>query len=132
MLFQAVASKQFKAMPKFQRDEIVSRMKTVIKVVNYDLDKMCLVSKTITDKNYGELVVFVPKDPLLEDVLQENEDENVRQHLIEYKSSRNDGKIEAKEELLRLLAVPVEGITKDKKIRGLNNRLFNNVDFFVK
>ena len=90
---------------------------------------MNLTRKAIETEEFGTVMIIIPKDELLENVLQKPEFKDVRDYLIEYRSSYNDGNVKAKEELLKLLATHIEGITKQSKYREKNKRLFDDADF---
>jgi len=101
----------------------------ILKIINYDLDKMNLGQKSIEIDKMGKIVIIIPKDELLDQILKDNKDINVNDYLIEYKSSHNDGNVKRKEELLRLLSNHIEGITKDKNLKVVYKRLYENTDF---
>ena len=117
------------ALPYYHNQAIDSTIATIIKIINYDLDKMNLTRESINKEEFGKVIIIIPKDELLESVLSNSKNQDVKEYLIEYKSSHNDGNVKAKEEILKLLATHVEGITKQKKYYDLNKRLFDDADF---
>ena len=117
------------ALPRNHNQEIDKTIASIIKIINYDLDKMSLTKEAIKTEEFGTVIIIIPKDELLENVLQKPKFKDVRDYLIEYKSSHNDGNVKAKEELLKLMATHVEGITKQAKYRDKNKRLFDDTDF---
>lgn len=129
---EALTSLLLQFFDRFSRNrnqEIDKAVNSITKIINYDLDKMNLTKEVIKTEEFGEIIIIIPKDELLENLLQKPKFKDVRDYLIEYRSSHNDGNLKTKEELLKLLATHVEGITKQKKYRDLNERLFRDVDF---
>ena len=119
----------FLHLPRSHNRDIDETVNSINKVIDYDLNKLSLTKKSIETEEFGKIITIIPKDELLENVLQEIKAEDVKEYLIEYRSSHNDGNVKAKEEILKLLATHVEGITKQKKYRDLNERLFKDADF---
>ena len=103
----------------------------VIRVIDYDLRKLNLTKKKIEHNEFGNIIVIIPNDELLEKTLEDISDRNIQDYLIEYSSSRCDGNIQRKEELLILMQKYVEGFTKNKDLsyKEFHKELFSNVDY---
>lgn len=125
----SVLSQFIRVLPENHNPEIDNAISSISKVISYDLDKMNLTKKSIELEEFGTIIIIIPKDELVENILQNSGNKDVRDYLIEYKSSHNDGNVKTKEELLKLLSTHVEGITKQSKYRKRNERLFIDTDF---
>ena len=88
---------------------------------------MNLVPKEIQTE-IGVVTTFIPNDSLLEKTLEEVNDENIERYLIEYSSSRTNGNVNKKTEILKLLSSTVEGITKVERFRNKYKQLCRNTD----
>lgn len=114
------------SLPYLAFDEAVDN---VNKLIKYDLNKLGLKIEKIEDEQMGTLAIIIPKDVLLDCVLNSVEEKNIQHHLIEFMSSHSEGDIKRKEEILILLSKYVEGITKDNDLKIVYNRLYDNTDF---
>ena len=103
--------------------------KYAIKVIDYDLNKLSLKYEFI-DTDAGKVAMIIPKDILLETVL-DHADDDLSANLIRYKSLKMEGNVIGKEEILLSLSKAVEPILKDESLKSINERLFKDVGFML-
>ena len=117
-----------KRRPNVKDVEWINRqISSIERIVKTNANKLNLVAKEI-ETDIGTVTTFIPNDAMLEKTLEEIEDSNIQNYLIEYASSRTNGNIKRKEELLKLLATTVEGITKQDKFKNKFKQLCSNAD----
>lgn len=109
--------------------QVNNSFKCAIKVIDYDLNKLSLKYEFI-DTDAGKVVMIIPKDILLETVL-DHADDDLSAKLIRYKSSKMEGDVAGKEEILLSLNKTVEPILKDESLKSINERLFDDVGFML-
>lgn len=100
---------------------------SIERIIETNASKLNLVLKKI-ETDIGSIIILIPNNSLVEETLEYVENTNVQNYLIEYSSVRNNGNIERKEEILKLLATTVEGITKQEKYKNKFKQLCSNVD----
>lgn len=101
----------------------------ILKIIINNLDKLSLDFKYIDDDKLGKVAIIIPKNEILENVLNCSNNTTISDYLIEYGSSHNDGNISRKEELLKLLANSVEEITKNPNYKDYDKILFSDTNF---
>lgn len=111
------------------REEPLSdALQEVVSFIEVDLNKLNLKYEYI-DTDYGVVATILPKDPLLEEVINGDCEKDLQQLLVEYRSVKLEGDIKTKEELLTSIFKYVEPLLKDKDLKEKNKRLFDNTSF---
>lgn len=109
---------------------ITEKLANIIKIIDFDLDKLNLKYEFI-ENNAGKVAIIIPKDELLESTLEVINDGNISRKLIEYKSIKMDGNINGKEALLLSFSKYIEPLLKNKELKQMNPRLFDDVSFML-
>ena len=113
-----------------ERDNASEKFNDLIKIIKIDLEKLDLKCEFI-ESAAGKVVIIIPKDELLESVLDDITDDNISRKLIEYKSIKMEGNIDGKESLLCAFGKYIEPLLKDNQLEQMNSRLFSDVSFML-
>ena len=111
-------------------ETITRQLRSCIQVIDFDLNKLNLKYELINNE-LGRIAIIVPKDELLESVLDDIDDTSVSANLIKYKALKTEGNIKLKEEILITLSKYIEPIFKNDTLEKLNHRLYKDVGFML-
>lgn len=115
---------------KNDKEAVEEQLLSIIKIIKYDLDKLNLDYQFVTN-DAGRVAVILPKDALVESVLDDVDDQNISKGIVEYKSLRMEGNIDGKEKLLYSFGKFIEPLLKNAELREMNKRLFDDVSFML-
>lgn len=100
----------------------------IIKIIDFDLDKLHMKREIIKNEILGEVCIIVPNDIEAEEAIDYIKDEkSVRDKLIEYRSRKLEGNVEAKANIIKCITPFVDRLTSKTDLKSLNSSLINKL-----
>ena len=112
------------------KESVEEQLSLIIKVIEFDLEKLNLEYQFINN-DAGCVAIILPKEALVESVIEDVEDQNISRGIIEYKSIKMEGNVDEKEKLLCSFGKYIEPLLKNDELKEKNKRLFDDVSFML-